>query len=312
MRSHSDHRRGFLIALRPCLAAACFGLLWLSPAWGQAPNEHGRATASSGQSLAIVNAGVASAEDAPFVSPDYKFNPGDFIYLVFEVAGYKATAAEYNGPRHMSLKYRVEPLDEKGVALAPAENGEIEQDLGPEDKNWLPKRRASFLLPSYLGAGTYHIKLAVEDLFAKSAEAKDLAFSVAGIKITPAPALQVQLFRFQRSDQEGPALDPAAYRAGDVVWARFDMTGFKVGPANAVDLAYGITVRRPNGTTLFDQESAAEQRIRGEFYPPQFVPGSLSVTTTKDLAPGEYKLAVHVHDLIGKQSADFEQSFRVE
>jgi hypothetical protein len=313
MRLSLDQHRVFHTLLCSCLTAAWVGVLTFSPLGGQTPTDNEHGAAPSGRALAIVNAGLESAEDAPFIRPDYKFNPGDFVYVVFEIAGYKTAApTEYNGPRHMSLKYTVEPLDEKGASLAAIQKAEIEQDIGPEDKNWLPKRRASFLLPPYVAAGTYHVKLRVEDSVAKSNQEKDLSFTIGGVNVTPGPDLQVQVFRFQRSDQDGPALDPASYRAGDTVWARFVMTGFKLGPENAVDLSYGVTVRRPNGKSLFDQESAAEQRIRGEFYPPQFVPGSLSVTTTKDLAPGEYKLTVHVRDLIGKQSIDFEQSFRVE
>jgi hypothetical protein len=122
----------------------------------------------------------------------------------------------------------------------------------------------------------------------------------------------VQRFRFQRSQGDGPGLEVAAYRPGDTVWARFDMTGFKTGEGNAVDLSYGVTVFRPDGKSLFSQKSAAHEKLQGEFYPPQFLPGVLSVTTTKDLTPGEYRLIVHVNDLMGKQTTDFAQSFRVE
>ena len=269
-------------------------------------------SAEGGQTLAIVNAGVESAEDAPFVAPDYQFNPGDFVYLVFEISGYKIAGNEYKGPQHISLKYKAEPLDSKGIPLAAAASGTIDQEVGKEDKNWMPKRRASFLLPSYLAQGTYHIDLTVEDLLAKAKAAKELPFNIAGPKIVPGGGLEVQRFRFERNEQDGPGLDVPAYRPGDTVWARFDMTGFRTGQGNAVDLTYGITVFRPNGAQLFEQRSAAREKVTGEFYPPQFVPGVLSVTTTKDLSPGEYKLVVHVHDLIGNQLADFEQSFRVE
>lgn len=273
----------------------------------------GRAnTAEPGQSLAIVNAGIESAEDAPFVAPDYMFNPGDFVYIVFEISGYKAAGDEYKGPRHISLKYKAEPSDENGVPLAAAAQGDIDQEIGKEDKNWLPKRRASFLLPSYLAKGVYRVNLTVEDALAKSKQTKELPFNISGPKITPGGGLQVQRFRFQRSQEDGTGLEVAAYRPGDTVWARFDMTGFKTGQANAVDLSYGVTVFRPDGKSLFSQKSAAREKLQGEFYPPQFLPGVLSVTTTKDLSPGEYRLIVHVNDLLGKQTTEFAQSFRVE
>jgi hypothetical protein len=285
-------------------AVLILGAQTLSAKWGQTPSGM-----PGGQTLAIVNAGVESAEDAPFVAPDYLFNPGDFVYLIFEISGYKVAG---NSPRHISLKYKAEPLDSKGIPLAAAAAGTIEQEIGKEDKDWMPKRRASFLLPSYLAQGTYRINVTVEDVIAKSKETKELSFNIVGPKIEPGGGLEVQRFRFERNEQDGPGLDVAAYRPGDTVWARFDMTGFKTGQGNAVDVAYGITVFRPNGAQLLEQKAAAREKVNGEFYPPQFVPGILSVTTTKDLSPGAYKLVVHVNDLLGKQTADFEQSFRVE
>lgn len=271
-----------------------------------------QSTSDTGQGLAIVNAGIESAEDAPFVAPDYMFNPGDFVYVVFEISGYKAAGDEYNGSRHISLKYRAEPLDDKGVPLAAAAEGAIDQEIGKEDKNWLPKRRASFLLPSYLAHGVYHVNVTVEDALAKTGQTKALMFNISGPKITPGGGLKVQRFRFERSQEDGPGLEVAAYRPGDTVWARFDMTGFKTGQANAVDVSYGVSVFRPDGKPLFEQKSAARQKLEREFYPPQFLPGVLSVITTRDVSPGEYRLVVHVSDLLGKQTAESEQSFRVE
>lgn len=290
-------------------AVPILGAQTLSAMWGRTPSE---TPSGGGPTLAIVNAGIESAEDAPFVAPDYQFNPGDFVYLVFEISGYKVAGNEYNGPRQISLKYKAEPLDRKGIPLAAAATGTIDQEIGKEDKDWMPKRRASFLLPSYLAQGTYGVNVTVEDLIAKSKKTKELPFNIAGPKIEPGRGLAVQRFRFERNEQDGPGLDVPAYRPGDTVWARFDMTGFKTGQGNAVDLAYGITVFRPNGTQLLEQKAAAREKVNGEFYPPQFVPGVLSVTTTKDLSAGEYKLVVHINDLLGKQTADFEQSFRVE
>jgi hypothetical protein len=86
-----------------------------------------------GQALAIVNAGVESAEDAPFVAPDYLFNPGDFVYVIFEISGYKIAGNESSGPRHISLKYKAEPLDSKGIPLAAVAAGTIDQEFGKED-----------------------------------------------------------------------------------------------------------------------------------------------------------------------------------
>jgi hypothetical protein len=198
------------------------------------------------------------------------------------------------------------------VALAPAVTGKIDDEIGREDKNWLPKRRASFLLPSYIGAGSYLIKVTVEDNAAKNQVTKAFEFNVDGPKIEQLGRLSVQNFRFLRDEQDGPGLQVPDYRPGDTVWGRFDMCGFKTNPDNSVELQYGISVTRADGKVIYEQKVAADQKVAGLFYPPQFIPGVLSVSTTSDLLHGEYTLAVHVRDLIGKQSSDFQQKFRIE
>ncbi len=262
--------------------------------------------------LAIVDAAIESSEDAPGVAADYEFMPGDFLYFQFEIAGFKTLGKDDSGGRHISLAYTVEALDDKGVLLAPAAKDEIAQEITPQDKDWAPKRRASFLLPSYVAHGTYHVRLSVRDLLAKAEVERDIPFLIGGRKIEPSPTLGLQNLRFLRTDQDGPGLEVAAYRPGDTVWARFDMTGFAVGPANKVDLEYDVSVLRPDGKKVFDQKNAATNELNGLFYPPQFVPGELSVTTTSDLLHGEYTLVIQLHDLIGKKTAEVRQQFQIE
>jgi hypothetical protein len=262
--------------------------------------------------LAIVGGGIESSEDAPNVSADYEFMPGDFLYFQFEIAGFKVAGNDDSGGRRISIAYSVEAADQKGVLLAPAAKGQIEDEITRQDKDWVPRRRASFLLPSYVAHGTYHVKLSVQDLFGKSEIERDFAFLIGGRKIEPNPSLGIQNLRFLRSDQDGPGLEIAAYRPADTIWARFDMTGFTVGPGNTVRLEYDISVLRPDGKVIFDQKSAATKELEALFYPPQFVPGELSVTTTKDLHHGEYTLVVQLHDLIGKKTAGVHQQFRIE
>lgn len=262
--------------------------------------------------LAIVGGEVESSEDAPNVSADYQFMPGDFLYFQFEIAGFKIAGKDASEGRHISLEYSVAAEDDKGVLLAPAAKDQIADEITQQDKNWVPKRRASFLLPSYVARGTYHVKLSVRDLLAKTEVSRDFPFHIGGRTIKQTRSIGIQNLRFLRNDQDGPGLEVAAYRPGDTIWARFDMTGFAVGPANKVDLDYDVSVLRPDGKTIFNQKNAARKELGGLFYPPQFVPGELSVTTTTDLLHGEYTLVVRLHDLIGKKTADVHQQFQIE
>jgi hypothetical protein len=261
--------------------------------------------------LKIVNAGVQRVEDGPFVPRDYKFLPGDYLHFEFAVSGFKISGDAYSESRQISLSYTVEAVDDKNIALAPPVRGTIKDDITPEDKKWIPKRRASFLLPSYIADGTYTVRVTVEDVLAKTKANADYPFQIGGRIIHPVTSLTLQNFRFLRSEQDGPALELPAYRAGATVWARFDITGFKVGPANSVALQYGVKVLRPDGSEIFAQPEAANEKIATS-YPPQFVPGVLSITTTPNLAGGEYTMVVAVHDLIGSQDRVTSYQFRIE
>jgi hypothetical protein len=267
---------------------------------------------SASGNLAFVETGIQSAEDAPFVPADYRFMPGDWIYFTFQVSGFKVAQNGDTEVRQISLRYTVEPVDGQGVPLAQAVSDAIDQEISPQDKNWQPKRRASFLLPSYISAGTYQLRVTVDDLLAKTSASKMFPFQIGGTVIAPAAALNVQSFRFLRDESDGPALEVAAYRPGDTVWGRFDMAGFRTNAQHAAELEYGFSVLRPNGKPVFEEKTAAKEVLNGLFYPPQFVPGVLSVNTTRDLAPGEYTIVVRVRDLIGKQSAELQEKFRIE
>jgi hypothetical protein len=271
------------------------------------------ASAAAGQpSLTVVNAGVESEEDGPFAPADYAFLPGQYVYFSFQISGYKVKGDEYNGPRSMSVSYKIELLDAKNVLLTKAEQEQIEQEIGTEDKDWLPKRRFAALLPPLIGAGTYHIHLVLTDLLDKSQAVRDFPFVLGGKRVDSTGGLAIQDFRFLRSDQDGPGLEIAAFQPGDTVWARFDMTGFKVGPGNSVNLNYGLSVLRPDGTVLFKQENAAQQKFASSAYPPQFVPGVLSVSTTSDLQRGEYTMVISVRDNVGQTTTQIRKEFRIE
>lgn len=270
------------------------------------------ACADMPKSLTIMDARVESSEDAPAVAADYEFLPGDFLYFQFEVAGFKISGNEDSGPRTISLAYQIEVRDSHGTLLAPSEKGTIQEEVAPQDKDWTPKRRTSFLLPSYVAYQNCRVSLTVNDLFAKTTTHRELPFILAGTKVEASPSLAIQNIRFLRTSEDGPGLQVIAYRPGDTVWARFDMTGFKLGPHNLVELSYDVTVRRPGGQVIFHRENAARQKLEGLFYPPHIVPGILSVTTTKNLPQGEYTFIILLKDGIGQKTATVERKVDLE
>ena len=240
-----------------------------------------------------------------------RFFPGDYVYFSFQVSGFKTRGGDYAAGRQLALTYELALLDQTGSILEQQETARIGEEITPEDKNWAPKRRASFLLPPFIAAGTYQVRLTVHDEYGKADVSREFPFHVGGRKIEPASSLSIQNFRFLRDERDGHPLESPDYRAGATVWARFDMTGFKTGSKNSVHLQYGVSVLRPDGSVIFTQPEAANESMDSDYHP-QFVPGVLSVTTTPSLARGEYTMVVSVHDLLGKQDQTSNYKFRIE
>ncbi|MGH9583487.1 MAG: hypothetical protein ACRD4O_11175 [Bryobacteraceae bacterium] len=265
-------------------------------------------------SLAIIGSGVQAEEDAPFVSPDYRFLPGDYVYFTFEITGFAVAEKEdeyADDVRSISLSYQVTPEDAAGTPLVPGVTGKIATALHPQDKTWTPKRRASFLLPSFLAAGAYRIHVSVRDALGKTETTRDFPFEIGGTQIKPLPAIAVENFRFLRSGNDTKPLEIPAYSPGDHIFARFEIAGYKLGPKNTYRVTYGITVFGPNGKPFIQQPNAAELES-SSFYPAQFVPALLNLTTSRTSARGAYILVLRARDLVSGQSCEEKEAFSLE
>ena len=261
--------------------------------------------------LQIASAGVETSEDAPFAAASYRFLPGDYVYCQFQIAGYAAQKKEDSEVRKISMTYEITPQDSNGVPLTAAVSGVIQGELSAEDKNWTPKRRASFLLPSFLAAGDYRLHVEVKDLVAKTAAASDLGFKVGGTVVISPATLSVQDFQFTRKEDDSDALDVPAFAPGDTVYARFVMTGFHLGAANEYHLNYGLTVTRPDGKPYLNEPTAAQLDDKS-FYPAAFVPSNVSITTSRTAAHGQYVLLLTVRDVLGSQTYQIKRAFTIE
>lgn len=261
--------------------------------------------------LAIIDGGVQRSDDAPYVPKDFQFLPGDFVYFSFHISGFATKTNETTEVKSLSLEYEVTPRDVNQIPLAEPVEGTIAEDLSKEDKNWTPKRRASFLLPSYVAAGQFNIHVVVRDLIAKTEAERDYPFLIGGVQIANAATIQAESFVFLRNQDDEKALDLPAYAPGDTVFAHFQMIGFKNEAGNTYKLSYGVKVLRPDGKVFLEVPNAA-QISSSSFYPAQFVPGELQVNTPKDAAHGAYVLTLTVRDLVANQSFDLQRSFTIE
>ncbi len=255
--------------------------------------------------LAVVNAVIQESEGGTALPANFEHVPGDVLFFTFQVDGYRAVNDR------VRLRYRLEAVDPKGVAITEPVEAAVEAELAPEDKEWKPRVRREINVPPLAGSGTYLIRVSVTDELAKTSASKEVPFEVRGRDVPASDTLVVRNFRFYRSEDDREPLAKAAYRPGDSVWARFDITGYKFGAGNSVDVAYDVAVLNAEGKVLWSQQDAAVEKSQS-FYPKRYVPGSMSLNLQKTIRPGEYALRVTVRDATGNQSCEATGKFTVE
>ncbi|HMJ62334.1 MAG TPA: hypothetical protein VK493_11250, partial [Bryobacteraceae bacterium] len=82
-------------------------------------------------------------------------------------------------------------------------------------------------------------------------------------------------------------------------------------PDNRYHLTYGLTVFGPDGKAFIEQPNAAELGA-GSFYPAQFVPGNINLTTTRTSEKGAYVIVLTVRDLVANRTYQTKRSFSLE
>jgi hypothetical protein len=238
--------------------------------------------------------------------PGFDHVPGEVLYFSCRISGYTKSPES-----KIHLAFSVEPFDPKGVALGELYKNEITDEVSPQDKEWMPKIATEIAIPPLVGTGTYKIVVKVEDLMAKTTSELAVPFQVRGRDVEPSDTLAVRNFRFFRGEEDTQAIEKAAYKPGDGVWAKFDITGYKYGEKNKIDVSYITTVIAPSGKVLWTQpEPAAEQTE--SFYPKRYVQASMGINLTPTIRPGEYTIAVQVKDAVGSQTLESRYTFTVE
>jgi hypothetical protein len=146
---------------------------------------------------------------------------------------------------------------------------------------------------------------------AAAAVTSTLEFKVKGDTIEPSETLIGHDVRFLRSENDAIPQRNPTYQAGDTLWVRFDITGYKFGEKNKYDVEYGLAILRANGETMFTQPVAAKETSES-FYPQHYVPGLLSLGLNNDLPKGSYTLVITMRDKIGNQTWESREKFQVQ
>jgi len=262
--------------------------------------------------LAIVHTVFATSEDGPPEATDEDYVAGETIHFSCQAEGFrKVDRPKEYGKQDVSLQFRIEVRDKRGALLQAVQEGKIKTTVTQEDKDWMPKLRETIIVPPLADTGEYAVVVKLSDELASATVEKSSVFHIKGRDVAPSETLIVRNFRFLRNEDDEKPLSVAAYRPGDSVWARFDMTGYKLGDKNQVDIEYGLTVLREDGSVAYTEPQAANQKSQ-TFYPQRYQPGELNLNLAKDQPLGKYTIVLAVRDNLGKQMYETRETFSVE
>lgn len=255
--------------------------------------------------FAITSLALLEAEDGFAARSDNIYSPGETLYLAFHIQGYATDRQS-----RVRLNYRIDALDPEGVPFVEPEVSKIDTQLSPEDAKWMPRVRFSPALPPFADSGKYKFRIQVTDELAKGQLSQELIFQVKGRQVDPSTELVVRNFGFSRQEDSDPLPIPA-FRRGDVLWASFDITGYKTAEKNRLSVDYGIAVYNAENKLIFQQSEPAREEGTS-FYRRRYVHALFSLNLEKGLPPGEYAVVLNVRDLIGNQTYESRQKFSVE
>lgn len=270
--------------------------------------------------LQLTNVRHREYEDGPVINqPQYL--PGNLVFLDFQISGFKIVEKALIKSMDIGWTYRV--LDPAGVPLIPAKSGETSHELQPEDKEWMPKVRLEFPIPDSAPSGTYHVVVDLEDRKDGSKGQRKIPFQVAGRDVDPAQQVNIFNLRFFRGEDDPDPISTPAFRPGDPIFTRFDINGYQLGPKNAVQVSFDITVREAVGKETPDKEvkpprvvmsanDAFQLGAAEHFYPPRFLSGAVSFKLESGNAKGPYLLILQAKDKIAGKQAEFTFPFTLE
>jgi hypothetical protein len=256
--------------------------------------------------LEIVRPVIAQSDGGVPVPPGFEHTPGELLFFSCRVAGYSKTSEE-----KVHVAYSVQAFDPQGVPLTEIYRNEMLTEVTSQDKEWMPKIATEVQIPPLVASGSYKLVVKAEDLFAKTSTELAVPFSVRGKEMPPSDSLVVRDFEFMRSEDDTHALEKAAYKAGDAIWMKFDITGFKYGPKNHVDISYTTSFLSPSGKVLWTQPEPATDQSES-FYPKRYVSAQMSLNLLPNTHAGEYTIVIAVKDAVGNQTIESRHPFTVE
>src|SRR6516165_227641 len=89
---------------------------------------------ASPAALEIVKPMIATSDGGPSEPASYEYMPGETLYFTCRIAGFSKTAEE-----KVHVAYSVQAFDPKGVPLTETYKNDMQTEVTPQDKEWMPK-----------------------------------------------------------------------------------------------------------------------------------------------------------------------------
>jgi hypothetical protein len=256
--------------------------------------------------LGIVKPEIAQMEGGEALPPDFQHGAGETLFFSCRISGFTKSPEE-----QIDLKYSVQAFDPKGVPLAEIFQNEMKEEVGPQDKEWQPKIETQLALPDTMLAGKYKLVVKVEDLLAKTSAEATVPIEIKARDVAPSSTLTVRNFRWYHNEDDANAMRQPVYHPGDAMFMRYDVTGFKYGPGNKVDVSCVASLVLASGKVIWTQPEAATEQSEA-FYPKPYFSVEFGISLQKNFQPGTYTMAVAVKDAVGKQTYEGKFNFTVQ
>jgi hypothetical protein len=291
------------IARNSLLAATLPLAAWLLLAQTSRAQSNSAQT-SAAPALKVGNAVAAQYEDGPPLG-SMELVPGEVVYFSFTAENYRKSATG-----RVQLTGHVQVFDPKGTAIAPQDEIPLITDLSEEDKNWKAKMRSAVSIPPIAPPGVYTVKFDASDEQSHQSASGEASFGVQAKFVAPSGILAVRELNFYRNQEDTTALITPSYRAGDMVWVKFYITGFKYGELNSIDASYDVELFGADGTSIMKKEDAAMEKSTA-YYPQPYIPAIFNLTLKPTMTQSVYTVVITAHDAMGNQTATAKAKFQV-
>lgn len=261
------------------------------------------AVLTAAPALQIVKPIISQTDGGEPDAPSFEHIAGETLYFSCRVDGFTKDPSN-----KVHVAYSVQAFDPRGTALDEIYKNEVFEEMLPQDKDWQPKVETALAIPPLVPAGEFKILVKAQDLLAKTTTELAVPFRIRGTRMEPSNTLVIRNFGFYRGEDEAQPMPKPLYHNGNQMWARFDITGYKYGANNKLDVSYVVSIM--SGERVLKTFDPASEQSES-FYPKPWIPASLGVPLNSVKA-GDYTLVIRVKDAVGNQNAEIQRTFTVQ